>query len=307
MSADKDIVERLQSAGHFYAPPHDAILYEAAAEIVRLRGEVAALLEDPDEAELVYRCGDPDSDAIAPAEAKATAPAMPNGVEYDRELIARMLEAARRSTMHQFSVETWEGQIAALRAADNRDAARVWRPIETAPKDNARPLYLARFNPDTGELQGIDWDGSWEAESEGWEMPQIYYVWKSAHATVDEPTHWAYQDEPIPPTSSAVPAGEAVAWMHGVCADDGEEDQALSFSPDNFPLEGVAGYRKVWCRPLIYGDTHPPAAEVREWRDKLQKAVSRNAGHRCEYRVAVEAVLASMEAALAQPQEADRG
>ena len=61
-----------------------------------------------------------------------------------------------------------------------------------------------------------------------------------------------------------VPAGEAVAWMHGVCADDGEEDQALSFSPDNFPLEGVAGYRKVWCRPLIYGDTHPPAAEVRE-------------------------------------------
>ena len=62
---------------------------------------------------------------------------------------------------------------------------------------------------------------------------------------------------------AAVPAGEAVAWMHGVCADDGEEDQALSFSPDNFPLEGVAGYRKVWCRPLIYGDTHPPAAEVR--------------------------------------------
>ena len=63
---------------------------------------------------------------------------------------------------------------------------------------------------------------------------------------------------------TAAPAGEAVAWMHGVCADDGEEDQALSFSPDNFPLEGVAGYRKVWCRPLIYGDTHPPAAEVRE-------------------------------------------
>jgi hypothetical protein len=41
VGADKDIVERLQSAGHFYATPHDAILYEAAAEIGRLRGEVA--------------------------------------------------------------------------------------------------------------------------------------------------------------------------------------------------------------------------------------------------------------------------
>ena len=44
---------------------------------------------------------------------------------YDRELIARMLEAARRRAMHQFSVETWEGQIAALRTADNADAAGV--------------------------------------------------------------------------------------------------------------------------------------------------------------------------------------
>lgn len=41
-----------------------------------------------------------------------------------------------------------------------------------------------------------------------------------------------------------------VAWLHTVVADDGEPDQALSFSPDSFPLEGVAGYRKVSCQPL---------------------------------------------------------
>ena len=152
--------------------------------------------------------------------------------------------------------------IVALRAADNRDAAGVWRPIETAPKDNARPLYLARFNPDTGELQGIDWDGSWEAESEGWEMPQIYYVWKSAHATVDEPTHWAYQDEPIPPTSSAVPAGEAVAYLDigvGGYLDLGTEknaDELFKLPPGRHMLGiigtyGVDGYK-----------ANPPAAEA---------------------------------------------
>lgn len=56
--------------------------------------------------------------------------------------------------------------------------------------------------------------------------------------------------------------GEAVAWLHEVVGDDGEPDQALSFAPDNFPLQGVAGYRSVSHRPLIYGDTTPqPRAE----------------------------------------------
>lgn len=46
-------------------------------------------------------------------------------VPYDRELIAQMLEAARRGSLHQFSVESVEGAVAALRAADNADAADV--------------------------------------------------------------------------------------------------------------------------------------------------------------------------------------
>ena len=42
---------------------------------------------------------------------------------YDRELIAQMLEGARRGDLHQFSVESIERAISQLRAADNRDAA----------------------------------------------------------------------------------------------------------------------------------------------------------------------------------------
>lgn len=76
-----------------------------------------------------------------------------------------------------------------------------WQPIETAPKDNKRLLYLARFNPDTGALEGIDWDGEWASDSESWEMPQVYWYWSSAHATVEEPTHWAYQEGPPPMTN----------------------------------------------------------------------------------------------------------
>lgn len=73
-----------------------------------------------------------------------------------------------------------------------------WMPIETAPKDNKRPLYPARFD-DQGKLQEIDFDGSWESESESWELPQVYYYWASANDRVEEPTHWAYQNDlPLP-------------------------------------------------------------------------------------------------------------
>ena len=44
---------------------------------------------------------------------------------YDRELIAQMLEGARRGDLHQFSVESIERAISQLRAADNADAAGV--------------------------------------------------------------------------------------------------------------------------------------------------------------------------------------
>ncbi len=156
---------------------------------------------------------------------------------YDRELIAEMLAAAAHGGIHLFAMDAVMGQIAALRAADNRDAAGV---------DADEDAYVIEH---MGKL-----------------LAEIAVIVNGPEPAL---TRWSYHDLPdkvraLKEAPTAAPAGEAVAWMHGVCADDGEEDQALSFSPDNFPLEGVAGYRKVWCRPLIYGDTHPPAAEVRE-------------------------------------------
>lgn len=44
---------------------------------------------------------------------------------YDRELIAEMLAAAAHGGIHLFAMDAVMGQIAALRAADNRDAAGV--------------------------------------------------------------------------------------------------------------------------------------------------------------------------------------
>lgn len=42
----------------------------------------------------------------------------------------------------------------------------------------------------------------------------------------------------------------AVAYLHDVVHGDGEHDQALSFKPDSFPLEGVGGFRSIGCTPL---------------------------------------------------------
>lgn len=88
----------------------------------------------------------------------------------------------------------------------------AWLPIESAPRDNKRLLYLARFNPDTGELQELDFDGIWESESESWEMPQVYYFWASA-CGIEEPTHWAYQDEAIPAAALNHPSPAVVTEL----------------------------------------------------------------------------------------------
>ena len=73
-----------------------------------------------------------------------------------------------------------------------------WQPISTAPKDNNRPLYLARFSED-GKLQVLDFDGGWEYWQESAELSHINgYAWVSADG-IEEPTHWAYQDAGAPP------------------------------------------------------------------------------------------------------------
>jgi hypothetical protein len=94
---------------------------------------------------------------------------------------------------------------------------KMWQPIETAPMDNRRPLWLARFNGDT--LQSFDYNGSWERECESWEMPEMYYFLASENGNVEEPTHWAYQPDEFYTLSGAQPAPstEYVGWYCAHC------------------------------------------------------------------------------------------
>lgn len=50
--------------------------------------------------------------------------------------------------------------------------------------------------------------------------------------------------------SMAKGMNDVQAWIHDVVQDDGEADQALSFSADSFPLQGVGGFRSLRARPL---------------------------------------------------------
>lgn len=108
----------------------------------------------------------------------------------------QLLYSARNDISHKDFLRVMD----AVQALQNLRAGQrvpMWHPIETAPKDNARPLALAQFGDD-GNLQDLDWDVKWkyfrDSYGEGGE-----YDWESALARCDTPTHWAYQDEPLPP------------------------------------------------------------------------------------------------------------
>lgn len=232
MSADKDIVERLQSAGHFYAPPHDAILYEAAAEIERLRGEAESMEQmarmqaaraDAAEREVTHLR------SIASAEAKDPAPAMPNGVEA-----ARVLADFAETAPGRLPGRVQEA-IATIRAADNRDAAGV---------DSEEDAYVI--------------------ERMGKMLAEIAVI---VNGPEPDMTRWSYHDLPekvraLKTAPAAVPAGEAVAYLDigaGGYLDLGTEkdaDELFKLPPGRHMLGiigtyGVDGYK-----------ANPPAAEA---------------------------------------------
>lgn len=123
----------------------------------------------------------------------------------------------------------------------------MWQPIETAPKDNKRPLWLARFNDD-GTMQSFDYNGSWERESESWEMPGVYYFWASENGNVEEPTHWMYQPAgfSVLPGARAQNMPKAVAYLDlgvGGYMDIGTDltDEELATLPKGRHMLGVIG------------------------------------------------------------------
>lgn len=90
-----------------------------------------------------------------------------------------------------------------LDLVEKREAERGWQPIETAPKDGKTRIIIAKIA--NGEIKDIDFDAVLEEECESWEMPQSYWVWKSAFGRVEEPTHFMLM--PPLPTENEVPTG----------------------------------------------------------------------------------------------------
>lgn len=61
-----------------------------------------------------------------------------------------------------------------------------WRPIETAPKDNKQPLFLAEISS-TGELLDLEYGAFWA------------FTW-FGNSGIRNPTHWSYMgDAMLPP------------------------------------------------------------------------------------------------------------
>jgi hypothetical protein len=81
-----------------------------------------------------------------------------------------------------------------------KEKPTTWKPIATAPKDNKRPLYLAQFK--NGILRFVEVDGRFQHSNTQYEDR----CWKSSirfnSCSSELPTHWAYQDDPIPQVSS---------------------------------------------------------------------------------------------------------
>ena len=69
-------------------------------------------------------------------------------------------------------------------------SASFWMPIETAPRNGEHRIMIAAIH--NGEIQDIDFDAVFEQEQESWELPQAYWLWKSAYGRIEEPTHWAF-------------------------------------------------------------------------------------------------------------------
>lgn len=172
----------------------------------------------------------------------ATGPHEPFGLLHaGASYITALLAENERLTAALADVKALAIKLDAVKAADEalaQSEQNGWQPIESAPKNNKQPLYLARID-ESGKIQQIDLNGSWESESESWEIPQVYYFWSSDNG-IEEPTHWAYQDGPPPAQlgqrGEVVPIKQfrvkgAAAWNDGIPPTHHYETRTLYTAP----------------------------------------------------------------------------
>jgi hypothetical protein len=130
-----------------------------------------------------------------------------------------------------------------------------WLPIESAPKDNKRPLMLARFN-EAGQLTQFDYNAIWESESESWEIPQVYYYWASENGNVEEPTHWMYQPDWFAvaapqPAPAPVQVDDSRSWPEDAQHENGDYECECVTCGRHF----IGHKRRHVCKACA----HPPA------------------------------------------------
>lgn len=168
---------------------------------------------------------------------------------YDRELIAEMLAAAAHGGIHLFAMDAVMGQIAALRAADNRDAAGV---------DADEDAYVIEH---MGKL-----------------LAEIAVI---VNGPEPDMTRWSYHDLPekvraLKTAPDAAPAGEAVAWRH--------PDEVPEVVPGGNAYFWVAVRRKHDGRVYSFPAQYLNAMLLcNEWSDDTERSGNRyHHGPTCE-------------------------
>lgn len=104
--------------------------------------------------------------------------------------------------------------------------------------------------------------------SKGANPSERYHEWNADYQR-RKPLAWEAARAALASHDAAQSAGEAqavpVAWLHTVVQnEDGEEDMALSFAPDNFPLMGEAPgfFQSIKHEPLYTHPAAPPSPAV---------------------------------------------
>ena len=166
---------------------------------------------------------------------------------YDRELIAQMLEGARRGDLHQFSVESIERAISQLRAADNADAAGV-HTARRLPPDGIHTCSYQCDQPECIRAQRDDLAA--QAERDAAEIVRLRgEVEGMRHEAVEAPAE-AFDPSihPIPGEGQQPAAPSEAVNVIGMPEFDGLLDYIYEYGTE---AEGVIERASAFARAVI--------------------------------------------------------